>query len=84
MTRSEIIKQDMQTFMTAMLMKLEEKNWKPTWDSTHDMELFKLLGIEMAELHAEIANGDNEQIIREAADVANFAMMIAGNAMRRI
>lgn len=84
MTRAEIIEEDLQIIHTAMLVKLEEKNWKPTWENASDVELLGLLKLEVRELQNEIIMGDNEQIIREAADVANFAMMIAGNAMRRI
>lgn len=79
-------------FANLMEAKLRENDWKGGWEGCADLDLFERLGEESAELlsalhrHAKrLSWGDGwvmetdteERIGREAADVANFAMMIA-------
>lgn len=81
-------------FAKVMDEKLQENGWKPGWRNERLGWLFKRLHGELAEAHeacgdvtAHMAAGSPredtehaiEEAIRELADVANFAMMIADN-----
>lgn len=68
-------------FAEQMMAKLNANRHKgDDWAALGDSRLLQLLGDEVEEL-AESTNGaDIEAIIAEAADVANFAMMIADAA----
>lgn len=66
--------------------KMEDKmavgdNKKPQW--WEDRGLFNKLENEVEELWVALQEGTPESIVEEAADVANFAMMIAGKANPR-
>jgi NTP pyrophosphatase (non-canonical NTP hydrolase) len=50
------------------------------WEGMSDDVLYALLEGEEGELLCALAGGKSEDIIHEAADVANIAMMIADNA----
>ncbi len=60
-----------------MAEKLRENNSKPGWISTPNVLLLRLLKQEVAELEDALVNGGSNDIEYEAADVANFAAMIA-------
>lgn len=63
-----------------MKEKLSENNHKKGWESCSDNYLFRRLDEEFTELKIKIAsNAKTKEVIRECADVANFAMMIADN-----
>lgn len=66
----------------GMIQKLLENIDKGHWEKVPFSRLMQLLGGEILELRQAISGGDAEEILREAADVANFAMMIADNARR--
>ncbi len=63
----------------SMRLKLRE-NSHLDWGHIHDYKLWQMLATETAELHAAICRHDNEAIRAEAADVANYAMMIHDTA----
>lgn len=67
----------MEWFSTRMEAKLRANDWKGGWRGMGHRELLDLLGLEFEELAEAIAAGSAKGIIDEAADVANFAMMIA-------
>jgi len=70
-------------FVGVMLAKLGENAWKSPWSKSSVKWLRNRLRQEVAELGRAIRNGDTaEAVAREAADVANFAMMIADNYRR--
>lgn len=87
-TSASIVRQErLQWFNRQMHNKLTEKEDKGLWDDLDIYWLLKRLKDETCELLEAISihrtKGSNrEEIIREAADVANFAMMIADNARR--
>lgn len=65
----------------AMEFRLRKNEWKGGWGSMTASELFKRLGQEIVELRRETKRkphpSQKDYIQHEAADVANFAMMIA-------
>lgn len=76
-------------FAVQMKAKLSEPRnvAKGLWDECPDVFLLHRLRMELRELEVRMAEytdpEQSQEIIREAADVANFAMMIADNAYRR-
>jgi len=78
MVRSEVA-----WFAEKMEEKLLENDRKSHWKGCSDKWLLNRLRQETGELKRAIGSKlDSEQVAREAADVANFAMMIADNARR--
>lgn len=73
-----------QSFVRWMEETLRENDHKPGWHADRNMELMKRLDQEAVELRSELqAEQQNaRKIVKEAADVANFAMMIADNVGR--
>lgn len=72
-------------FSEVMLRKLNENDDKGGWEECSYEYLIKRLGEEVAELAAITPMGfgksdRHRMLAEEAADVANFAMMIADNA----
>jgi len=69
-------KRKTQQFSQLMMKRLEENDDKGGWDDCDPSWLITRLGDEARELiEAYLKSGDRE-IIEEAVDVANFAMMI--------
>jgi hypothetical protein len=72
---------EVKRFAEAMIEKLNEpKNLaKSSWNNFNTRYLFDLLQQEVSELRFEIIgdNTDKNVILKECADVANFAMFIA-------
>lgn len=67
-------------FAAVMERKLDENDHKEHWSNFPISHLSRRLSQELEELRRAIKkNLPPEDIVREAADVANFAMMIADN-----
>ena len=66
-------------FSIHMKHKLLLTRHRPHWKNCSLQFLFDRLILEVDELQDAIENSDSKSTIREAADVANFAMMIADN-----
>jgi NTP pyrophosphatase (non-canonical NTP hydrolase) len=65
-------------FAEQMELKLRENDHKPHWRGSDIEYLHKRLQEEVDELMYELHSPLNEErVVKEAADVANFAMMIA-------
>jgi NTP pyrophosphatase (non-canonical NTP hydrolase) len=73
---------DIRRFVEAMVYKLEKNADKGKWEGYTVDHAFKLLEAEVSELREEIG-GNSIKTILEAADVANFALMIANIAVER-
>lgn len=73
------IQQSTRWFCGEMRKKLRENEHKRGWDDCSIHYLIGRLHQEIYELHNEIfaQKKDSIKIVREAADVANFCMMIA-------
>ena len=72
-------------FKHRMLKQLSANSHKGGWTDLSDFYLFKRLVEEVEELQDVLMSGKAlpEDVINEAADIANFAMMIATAARRR-
>jgi hypothetical protein len=68
-------------FARRMEAKLRENDWKGGWENCTLQYLFEKLDEEIHELSA---CSTDVEVIEEAADVANIAMMIADNARKLI
>lgn len=85
----DIINGDIESFVETMKEKLSENSYKPLWGCEEFAHLFGLLQEEVRELGEELifnieSEGKCNNVMREAADVGNFAMMIHANAKRRM
>lgn len=71
------ISQDILEFAEAMQQKLNENIDKGGWEDCG----FQYLSMRLRQEHKEMADAETaDDLRRECADVANFAMMIFGNA----
>jgi hypothetical protein len=75
---------DIRRFVDAMVFKLEKNVKKGKWEDLPIEQAFDLLKAEVAELQAEV-HGDRNMVrtMLEAADVANFALIVASIVMER-
>lgn len=65
-------------FAEQMAVKLRENEHKGGWDRCNPYWLIDRLKEEVAELEQAMDDGlPSEEIIRECADIGNFAMMVA-------
>lgn len=74
-------------FSKQMESKLKENDHKDGWKDTTVSQLLTLLKIEVSELDAEIDTVNEikrEDVIKECADIANFALMIADRCGKNI
>lgn len=89
--KEHTIRKEVQWFSEQMEAKLKENDHKGGWGNCGIFWLRNRLIEEVNELSAAMDAGHNSEsgldlknIIREAADVANFAMMIADKARERL
>ena len=67
-------------FSKRMLSRLDSNSGKGHWSECEDSYLIRRLLEEVGELVESIIDKEHTSlIVREAADVANFAMMLADN-----
>lgn len=71
------IREEVRWFAVEMERKLRQNDWRGGWADSHPDWLLDRLREETRELDAAVQAGRPNKIIDEAADVANFAMMIA-------
>ena len=77
---SEVLREELYHFAMIMEGQLQEHEGRGGWRGEPLDYLFKRLVEETGELSAALlGHKDKEKMIRECADVANFAMMIADN-----
>lgn len=81
---SNRIRPEIQWFAKQMESKLRENDHKQHWSKLHPDYLIERLYQEAKELWEAIRNEPPENIVKEAADVANFCLFIADNAERMI
>lgn len=74
---------DFRRFIDAMIYKLGKNVHKGRWEGMPIDKAMKLLEAEVAELHGAIASDNMIEKLLEAADVANFAMIVAAIAVER-
>jgi NTP pyrophosphatase (non-canonical NTP hydrolase) len=80
------IRPEVRMFAVQMETQLRANDHKPGWSGDRLVDLLQRIYDEAHELNEAINcdGGRPERIIKEAADVANFAMMIADNAQRAL
>lgn len=78
----EAVRPDLQRFFDAMVYKLRRNAHKGNWEDLTLGRAQDLLMAEVKELGEAIADGNSAEIVFEAADVANFALMSANIALR--
>ena len=79
----ENIRPSVMQFAMAMERKLRANDHKGGWEHMSVHDVYHSLNCEMMELRDAIRAGIAKEIRDEAADVANFAMMIFDNEGRR-
>lgn len=77
---SDEIRPQLQDFIKIMEQNLQQNDYKGGWSNCDIKWLLSRLKEETVELEQAIENKNKENIVKEAADVANFAMMIADNS----
>lgn len=63
-----------------MFVELDRNSFKHGWSTCSNKYLYKKLNEEIAELKVAVRSGNKDVILSEAADAANFIMMITDNA----
>lgn len=76
------LRPELELFTQFMENKLKLNDHKGGWEKCTIEDLFNKLRREVDELQAAIEGEPNLNVAFEAADIANFAMMIAWNVMR--
>lgn len=77
-------RKEVEIFSLCMEEKLRQNDHKGGWEDCTYADLFARLRAEIDELEQAIKNEPEVNIMYEGADVANFAMMIAWNAIRGV
>lgn len=75
--------EDLRRFIDAMIYKLRVHHRKGRWDGKTVEEYVPLLHKEVEELEDAIGMNNMLEIITEAADVANMALIISAIAIER-
>lgn len=76
------LRPEVYAFAQAMELKLRLNDHKTHWSNMTQRYLSQRLSQEREELRRACRRGDPAEILSEAADVANFAMMLADNASK--
>lgn len=76
-------REEVRKFAHAMEYKLAANDHKGGWEESPIPKILSRLRMEVEELAQAIEDGNDIDIILEAADVANYAMMAAHNARLR-
>ena len=71
-------------FVAAMEAKLKKNSWKDPWYNCSLQYLSMRLTQERKELRRAMTRRDAHEVLKEAADVANFAMMLADVYRRKM
>lgn len=78
------IRDDVRRFVDAMVFKLNKNAHKGRWSDLDLKASFERLTDEVKELHDAIYKGGNTmEIVLEAADVANFALILSNIATEK-
>lgn len=74
---------DIKRFVDAMIYKLRRNARKGRWQDVPLDRAFSELSSEVSELRAAIDNGSTSEILFEAADIANEAMIVAAIGLEK-
>lgn len=78
------LRPDLQRFFDAMVYKLRRNKSKGRWEDLDLEKTVDLIREEVDELEDSISEGSSMEILMEAADVGNFAMITANIALERL
>jgi hypothetical protein len=70
-------REEVRWFARQMEKVLRENDHKGGWNKQPTLSLVSKLLFEVAELADAIENGDDDDVVKECVDIANYAMMIA-------
>lgn len=70
-------------FFDAMVYKLRRNKHKGAWERVDLQRALNLLKLEVAELEGAMKEGSQVEILMEAADIANFALIVSSIAIGR-
>lgn len=79
----EQYRDDIRRFVAAMMYKLKVHRKKGRWNGKTMEDYIPLTEGELAELKEAIAQGNMVEVLLEAADLANMAMIIASISVER-
>lgn len=79
----EQYKHDLRRFIDAMVYKLKVHSKKGRWEDADVVTMLAKMTGEFRELDEAVGNGNLVEIQLEAADVANYALIIASIATER-
>lgn len=71
------VRADLQRFFDAMIYKLRRNKNKGRWEDLDLTSALARLEEEVRELKEALAEGSSIEVLMEAADVANFALIVA-------
>lgn len=71
----------LQRFFDAMIYKLRRNAHKGRWETLPLEKAYADLGVEVSELEVALHSGSTSEILMEAADVANEALIVSEIAM---
>lgn len=74
---------DIRRFIDAMVYKLRVHHKKGRWEELSIQRVLELMTGEEAELRQAVDGGNTVDVLLEAADVANYAMIAASIAVER-
>jgi NTP pyrophosphatase (non-canonical NTP hydrolase) len=80
---AEPYRDDIRRFLEAMVYKLGKNSHKGRWEKLNLEDILEKLEAERDELVESVARGNMVEILLEAADVANFALIIASMVVER-
>jgi NTP pyrophosphatase (non-canonical NTP hydrolase) len=80
---SDKFRDEIDHFAQAMEYKLKRNDHKGGWEGADVSGLLDKLTEEVEELKEAIKNGNRYEITMEAADIANYSLMIAWNTTGR-
>lgn len=83
MSRSNRIHEGVKSLAVTMEEKMSLNEHKGLWDGISDIQLCKYMQGEVDEVVDAVLHGTDDEIQKECADVANFAMMLHDNVKRR-
>jgi hypothetical protein len=77
----EIYANDIRRFVDAMLYKLAVNVHKGRWEDVSVQTQYENLLVEVEELRYAMSEGNTVAVMLEAADVANYALIIASEKL---
>lgn len=71
------VREEVKWFAGEMEKKLRKNDWRPEWKDAEPEYLLDLFHGHVRKFEQSLCDGNEEKVTQDAADVANFAMMLA-------